>query len=102
MLLGLRHRAIGTRHHQDGSVHLCSTSDHVLHIIGVARAVDVSVMPVRCLVLHMGGVDGDTAGTLLRGSVDLVIPDKEVLPKSIRWDSNTVRPLRARDLVSQG
>ncbi len=36
VLLGLRHRAVSGRHHQDRAVHLGGTGDHVLHIVGVA------------------------------------------------------------------
>ena len=46
VLAGLRHRAVGGRYHQDGAVHLGGTGDHVLHVVGVARAVDVRVVAV--------------------------------------------------------
>jgi len=36
VLTGLRHRAVGSRHHQDGAVHLGGTGDHVLDVVGVA------------------------------------------------------------------
>src|SRR5664280_1538968 len=38
VLLGLRHRAVGRRDHQDGAVHLRRASDHVLDVVGVAGA----------------------------------------------------------------
>ena len=44
VLAGLRHRAVGGRHHQDGAVHLGGAGDHVLHVVGVAGAVDVRVV----------------------------------------------------------
>ena len=47
VLLGLRHRAVGGRHDQDRAVHLGGAGDHVLHIIGVARAIDVRIV-ARC------------------------------------------------------
>jgi hypothetical protein len=50
VLAGLRHRAVGGRHHQDRAVHLRRAGDHVLHIVGVAGAVDVGV--VRFLVSY--------------------------------------------------
>jgi hypothetical protein len=53
VLAGLRHRAVGRRHHQDRAVHLRRAGDHVLHVVGVARAVDVRVVTVRRLVLDM-------------------------------------------------
>jgi hypothetical protein len=47
VLARLRHRAVGRRHDQDRAVHLRRTGDHVLHIVGVAGAVDVGVVAVR-------------------------------------------------------
>ena len=46
VLLGLRHRAVSSRNDQNRAVHLGGTGDHVLNEVGVARAVDVSVVPV--------------------------------------------------------
>ena len=69
-------RAIGGRYHQDRPVHLGSTRDHVLDVVGVTRAVDVRVVALVGLVLDVGGRDGDTALTLFRGLVDLVVRDE--------------------------
>ena len=46
VLAGLRHRAVGRRDQQDRAVHLGRAGDHVLDIIGVARAVDMGVVPL--------------------------------------------------------
>ena len=73
MLLGLGHGAVGGGHHQDGAVHLGGTGDHVLHVVGVTRAVHVGVVTAVGLVLNVGGVDGDTALALFRGTIDLVV-----------------------------
>ena len=40
----LRHRTVGRRHHQDRSVHLRRTRDHVLHVVRVTRAIHVRVV----------------------------------------------------------
>ena len=72
VLAGLGHRAVGRGHNQDGAVHLSSAGDHVLHEVGVARAVDVSVVTLLGLVLDVGDVDGDTTLLLFRSGVDLV------------------------------
>src|SRR5947207_1654584 len=48
-----RHRPIHGRHHQDRPVHLRRPRDHVLHVVGVPRAVHVRVVPVRRGVLHV-------------------------------------------------
>ena len=44
VLARLRHRAVGGRDHQDRAVHLRGAGDHVLDVVGVARAVDVRVV----------------------------------------------------------
>src|SRR5450759_383171 len=72
VLLGLRHRAVGRRDHQDGAVHLRRAGDHVLDVVGVAGAVDVGVVPIVGLVLHVRDGDRDSPGLLLRRLVDLV------------------------------
>src|SRR5574340_1627980 len=73
VLAGLRHGAVGGGHDQDGTVHLRSTGDHVLDVVGVAGAVNVGVVTIRGLVLDVGGVDGDAARFLFRRVVDLVV-----------------------------
>ena len=76
VLARLRHRAVGGRHHQDRAVHLRGARDHVLHVVGVARAVDVRVVALRRLVLDVAGRDRDAALALLfRRLGDLVERD---------------------------
>ena len=72
VLARLRHRAVGGRDDEDRAVHLGGARDHVLDVVGVARAVDVRVVPVRRLVLDVRGVDRDAALALLGSVVDLV------------------------------
>lgn len=72
MLTGLGHRAVGRRHHEDGTVHLGRTRDHVLDVVGVTRAVDVGVVTRLGLVLDVRDRDRDTALALFRRLVDLV------------------------------
>ena len=72
MLAGLGHGTIGCSNHDDSTVHLGSTGNHVLNVVSVARAVNVSVVTVSCLVLYVSGVDCDTALFFLRSVVDLV------------------------------
>ena len=73
VLARLRHRAVSRRHHQDRAVHLGSTRDHVLHVVGVSRAVHVCIVALGGLVLDVRGVDRDATGFLFRCIVDLVI-----------------------------
>src|SRR3546814_10135220 len=49
------------------------TGDHVLHIVGVAGAVDVRIVTVRRLVLDMARRNRDAARLLFRRLVDLVV-----------------------------
>ena len=70
MLPRLRHRPVGRRNHQDRAVHLRRSGDHVLRIVGVARAVDVRVVTVRRLILHVRHRDRDSALALFRSIVD--------------------------------
>ena len=44
VLARLRHRAVGRRDDENGPVHLRRPGDHVLHIIGMARTIDMGVM----------------------------------------------------------
>ena len=73
MLTGLGHRAVGSSHHQDGTVHLSGARDHVLHIVSVPRAVDVSVVTLFGLVLNVSGVNRNTTSLFFRSCVDLII-----------------------------
>merc|ERR1719456_1302106 len=73
VLARLRHRAVSGRAHQDRAVHLRSARDHVLHIVSVARAVNVGVVAVGRLVFHVCGVDGNAACLLFRRCVDFVV-----------------------------
>ena len=57
----------------DCTVHLSGTGDHVLYIVGMARAVYVSVVSLVCLILDMSCVDGDTSSLLFWCIVDIII-----------------------------
>src|SRR5690606_35610908 len=46
---------------------------HVLHVVGVAGAVDVGVVTVGRLIFHVRGVDRDAAGFFFRGRIDVRI-----------------------------
>ena len=57
VLARLRHRAVDRADDQNRAVHLRRAGDHVLDVVGVARAVDVRVVPVRRRVLDVAGRD---------------------------------------------
>src|SRR5207248_10697237 len=56
-LARLRHRPVDRADDEDGTVHLRRAGDHVLDVIGVARAVDVRVVPLRARVLDVARRD---------------------------------------------
>ena len=84
VLTGLSHRAIGSSDNEDRAVHLSSAGDHVLDIVGVARAVNVRIVAaldlgavgadaVVGLVLNVSGVDRDATSLFFRSLIDLVV-----------------------------
>ena len=75
VLLGLRHRTIGRRNHQNAAIHLRRAGDHVLDVVGVARAIDVRIVPVLGLVLDVRGRDRDAALPLFRSIINGVKAD---------------------------
>ena len=76
MLAGLLERTVGAGNDQDSAVHLGSTGDHVLNIVGVTGAVNVSIVTVCSLILNVTGVDCNTSRSFLGSVVDLVICHK--------------------------
>jgi len=58
---------------EDRAIHLRRTRDHVLHIISVARAIDVGVMAGLGLVFDVGRRNRNTAGLFFRRLVNLII-----------------------------
>ena len=86
VLLRLRHRADRRRDDEDRAVHLRGARDHVLDVVGVARAVDVGVVPLLGLVLDVREGDrqdlGRVAAERLRvglGDVVVGLRDGEAL-----------------------
>ena len=73
MLSGLSHRSIRCSNYEDSAVHLSSTGDHVLNVVGVAGAVNVSIVTMISLILNVSGVDGDTTLSLLRSLIDHIV-----------------------------
>ena len=72
VLAGLSHGAVGSGDDQDSAVHLSSTGDHVLDVVSVARAVNVSVVTGSSLVLDVGDRDRNAALALLGSLVDVL------------------------------
>lgn len=70
VLTGLGHLTVRGGDDNDGAVHVGGTGNHVLDVIGVARAVDVRVVAVLGRVLDVGGGNGDTTLAFLGSLVD--------------------------------
>ena len=72
MLLGLGHNAVGSGYNQDRTIHLCGAGDHILNIVGMSRAIYVSVVTLLSLILNVSGRDGNTTLSLLGSLVDVL------------------------------
>ena len=70
VLTGLWHGAVGGGNNEDCAVHLSSTGDHVLDVVGVAGGVNVCVVALVGLVLDVRTVGRDTTLFLFRCLVD--------------------------------
>ena len=70
MLTSLRHRTISSSNYDDSTVHLSSTSYHVLYVVGVTRTVYVSIVTVCSRILYVRSVDSDTSFFFFRSVVD--------------------------------
>jgi hypothetical protein len=73
VLASLRHWAISCGNHENTTVHLGSSSDHIFHVVGVTWAVNVSIVTICGLILNVSSGDGDTTLFLLRSGVDFII-----------------------------
>ncbi len=53
VLTSLRHRTISSSNYDDSAIHLSSTSNHVLYVVSVTWAVNVSVVTLSSLILNV-------------------------------------------------
>ena len=72
VLTSLGHRTIRSSNYDDSTVHLGSTRYHVLHIVGVTRAVNVSIVTIGSFIFNVRRVDRDTTFLFFRSIVNLV------------------------------
>ena len=73
MFTRLGHGTVGRAHNQNGAVHLGSTGNHVLHVVGVPRAVNVRVVTVFRLVLDVRRVNRNAASLFFRRRINLIV-----------------------------
>ena len=92
VLTCLWHRTISSSNNQDSTIHLSSTSNHVLYIVGVTWTVYVCVVTLLCFILDVSRVDSNTTLFLLRSIIDLIerlnlLSASELLVKYLRDSS---------------
>ena len=73
MLASLWHGTVCSRDDEDATVHSRGSCDHVLHVICVTWAIDMTVMAILCFVFNRGGINGNTSCLLLWRLVDISI-----------------------------
>src|SRR5699024_10108599 len=71
VLFSLSHNTISCSNNKDSTVHLSSTSDHVLYIVSMAWAVNVSIMTFFCFILNVCCRDCDTTLSLFWSFIDI-------------------------------
>ena len=79
VLSGLCHDTIGRCDNEDSAVHLCCAGDHVLDIVSMSGAVNMSVMSLLGLILDVRGVDCDSSCSLFRSLIDLIECDSLIV-----------------------
>ena len=72
VLFGLSHNTISCSYNQDSAVHLSCTSDHVLNVVSMSRAVNVCVMSLLGLVFNVSGRNGDTTFSFFGSLIDII------------------------------
>jgi hypothetical protein len=67
------HLTIRGGYDDNGTIHVSSTSNHVLDVIGVTGTVNMGIVSLVGRVLDVGGRNGDTTFPFLRSLVDSAI-----------------------------
>src|ERR1700719_2601647 len=70
VLARLRHGAVSGGDHENCAIHLRCAGDHVLDVVGVARAIHVRVVAVLRFILHVRNGNGDAPLALFRRVID--------------------------------
>jgi hypothetical protein len=70
------HLTVSRSNDDDGAIHVGSTSNHVLDVIGVTGTVDVGVVAAGGLVFNVRRGDGDTTFPLFWSFIDGAILEK--------------------------
>lgn len=73
MFPSLGHRAIRSSDNQYSAIHLSSSRDHVFNVIGVTRAICMSIMTTFCLIFNVRDINSNAAGFLFRSIINLTV-----------------------------
>ena len=73
VLAGLGHRTISSRNNQNGTIHLRSTGDHVLHIVSMAWAINVRIVARFRLILNVSRRNRDATCTFFWCTINVRI-----------------------------
>ncbi len=73
VLTGLWHWAVCSRYNEDSTVHLSSTSDHVLNVVSMSWAVNVSIVSLISLILYVSSIDCDTTFSFFWSFIDVCV-----------------------------
>jgi hypothetical protein len=84
VLLRLGHGTVGGRDHENGCVHLGGARDHVLDVVGMARAVYMGVVPVFGFIFLVRRGNRYPARLFFGSVIDLVIVDRFILSANRR------------------
>ena len=72
MLLCLSHNTVSSSYYEDSTIHLSSTSDHVLNVVSMSWAVNVCIVSVICLILNVSCRNCDTTLSLFWSLIDVL------------------------------
>ncbi len=72
MFSSLGHGAIGSRYHQDSSVHLSCSGNHILDVIGMSRTIDMGIVSLFGLIFGMKDRDSNTSLLFFGSSIDII------------------------------
>ena len=72
MFTSLRHRTISSSNYDDSTIHLSSTSYHVLYVVGVTRTVYVSIVTISGFILYVRSINSDTSFFFFRSIINLI------------------------------
>ena len=84
MLTRLSHRTVGSSDNQNSAVHLSSTGDHVLDVVGMAGAVNMSIVTFVSFVFDMSNRNGNAALALFRSLIDILKRSKVGMSSAMR------------------